>query len=159
KSVVNATGILRAALEGRSDLNRLAAFNQNDVAELRATFGNERPLLAESLMNLAQALEAQGKKVEAAEASRGALRVNLKLKGSILANLPALVRQQARAMDASGKTLEAQNLFEESIRVATQKLGETNLILGELLFDYGNLLDDKKKIPQAAEYHLKSLPI
>jgi tetratricopeptide (TPR) repeat protein len=159
KSVDAAFGELKLVLEAKGDLAAISSLYQNMLADQRIAFGNESPAVAETLGNLAASLFAQGKPAEADQALREAMDIALKLRGSDLENVPQAVRRLAESLKSQGKPQEAEKIFEEVILRAQQKLGETNLILGELLHDYGEFLSDENKLQAAVEYRLKSLRI
>ena len=149
---------LAAVLKAENKPAEVEALYREVLAAQRAALGNESSTVAATLSSLADCLQSQGKQSEAEKASDEAVDISLKL-GTPNVHLPALVRQQTQRLSGRGRSQEAEKLYEEAIKGARQKLGETNLILGELLHDYGELLEHENKFEAAMEYHLKSLPI
>ena len=158
KSVDNAMSELKDVLVAKGDLPGLVTFYQVTLAGQRAALGNDSPAVAETLMNLSDALKAQGKQAEADKADQEALEINLRGNAPMTASLPALLRQESQTLNALGKVPEAEKLYEGAINVGRLKLGETNLVVGELLHDYAGQLESEGKWAAAAEYFLKSLP-
>jgi tetratricopeptide (TPR) repeat protein len=80
---------------------------------------------------------------------------NAAIVGALL-EMPELARAQAR----EGNVTQAEKLFENAIAFARQKLGETNVVLGELLHNYGDFLSFEEHQPKAATVqYLQALPI
>ena len=149
---------LAGLLKAENKPAEVEALYREVLAAQRAALGNDSAAVAATLGSLAENLQAQGKKSEAEKASDEALEITLKL-GVADYRLPEMVSQQAEALKGRGKSAEAEKLHEEAIKGARAKLGETNLVLGQLLHNYGQFLDNEGKAKAAAEYLLQSLPI
>jgi eukaryotic-like serine/threonine-protein kinase len=155
-------GVVRSLLEVLKEENKPGASEtlcREILAQQRAAFINDNLAVAETLSSLAASLYAQGKQAEAEKASREAMEILLNLSDPDRAKLPPGVRQLAEGLKSHGKSQDAEKLFEAAINLTRQKLGETNLILGELLHAYGDFLEDENKFEAAVEYQLKALPI
>ena len=135
------------------------ALDREVLANQRPVLGEDSPAVAATLINLADNLQSQGKQDEAEKASREASDITLKLIDQNPGSLPALLRQESQTLNTLDQAPEAEKLYEDAINTGQLKLGETNLIVGELLNDYGVFLAQKGKWEAAAEYYLKSLPI
>jgi serine/threonine protein kinase len=154
-----ATSDLKAVLKARGDLAGLMALEQNTLADQRLVLGNDSPEVATTLSSLAGYLQSQGQPAEAEKALHEALDVTLKCIEQDPSKLPPLLMQESQTLDALGKAQEAEKLFADSIKAASLRLGETNVIVGELLHDYGEFLNHQGNMAGAAENYLKSLPI
>jgi tetratricopeptide (TPR) repeat protein len=150
---------LGAVLKAENKPAEVETLYQEVLSAQRAALGNDSAAVAATLGSLAESLQAQGKKSEAEKASYEALEIILKPGMAFSDRVPPLLRQQTEILAARGKAQEAEKLYEEAIKGARQKLGDTNLILGELLHDYGEFLSHEFKWEAAVEYRLKSLPI
>jgi tetratricopeptide (TPR) repeat protein len=126
------------------------------------------PFLNTLLAALAQKGDAEGEKAvrerlraaEAENTSRRAKEITTQLNGEIGATLPSLVEGQAQALKDQGRPQEAEKLFDDAVNAAHQKLGETNLILGDLMHEFGRfLLYQEGKPGPAAEQYLRALSI
>ncbi len=161
---VDSAGYLEAVrglvglLKAENKPAEVEALYREVLAVQRTALGEDNAAVAAMLGSLADNLQAQGKKAEAEKASGEALEITLKL-GVTDDRLPKLVGQQAEALKRLGKSAEAEKVYEEAIKGARAKLGETNMVLGQLLFDYGDFLANEFKFEAAAEFELKSLPI
>jgi WD40 repeat protein len=62
----------------------------------------------------------------------------------------ALLADMARIRLAEGRTAEAEKLFEDAIGFAQQRLGDTNVIVGDLLHSYGDFLNFNEGRSRAA---------
>jgi len=146
-----AVGELRSVLQVKGDPAALEALYREILAGQRAALGNDNLAVAETLSSLAASLYAQGNQADARKASREAMGVVLNLRDQDRAQLPSGVRELAEVLKSQGKSQDAEKLFEDAIDLAHQKLGETNLILGELLLDYGDFLFHQEGKLDAAE--------
>ena len=122
-------------------------------------YGPEHPEVAMALHYLARTLAAQGKLAEAEPLCREALAMNLKLLGSLHPDTVEAARALADVLKSENKPAEAEKLFEDSINATGLNQGATNLIMGELLHDYGDLLYGENKFEAAAGYYIKALPM
>jgi eukaryotic-like serine/threonine-protein kinase len=159
KSVDSTVFELKAVLEAKGDLAGLVALDQITLADQHSTPGQDGPAVATTLSSLASHFQSEGKHAEAEKALREALDITLKTMGKDSADLPALLRQESQTLKAFGKAPEAEKLYEDAINTGRIKLEETNLILGELLHDYGEFLYHEGKFEAAAGYYIQSLPI
>ena len=158
-SVQLAVSELGTVLEAEGDCGGAEALCHEFLADQRAALGNDSPAVAETLGNLGASLYAHGKQAEAEKALREALEILLNLRDQDRAKLPPVVQQLADILKSQGKSQGSEKLFEDVIKGAHQKLGETNLILGELLHDYAGFLEGENKWEASVEQYLKSLPI
>jgi eukaryotic-like serine/threonine-protein kinase len=159
KSVDAATSDLQAVLEAKRDWAGLVALDQNTLTDQRLALGNDSPAVATTLSTLAGHLQSQGKPAEAEQELHEALDITLKSVEQNPSKLPALLRQESQSLNALGESPEAEKLYDDTINAGRLKLGETNLIVGELFHDYGIFLSHEGKWEPAAECLLKSLPI
>jgi WD40 repeat protein/tetratricopeptide (TPR) repeat protein/tRNA A-37 threonylcarbamoyl transferase component Bud32 len=126
----------------------------NEVTSLSPEF------VTQTLNSSAPVSNLQGQQDQAAKDLREAFEAILKPGGQDLGKLPPILRELAETVHSQGKPQEAEKCYEQAIEVADQRLGETNLVLGELLHDYGVFLFFREHKPSAAAaQYLKSLPI
>jgi tetratricopeptide (TPR) repeat protein len=149
---------LAGLLKSENKPVEVEALYREVLAAQRAALGNNSEAVATTLSSLAGHLQSQGKQAEAEKASREALDITLKLIDQDPASLPALLRQESQTLNALGEAPAAEKLFKDAINTGRLKLGETNLVFGELLHDYAGFLEQEGNLSAAAEYYLKSLP-
>jgi tetratricopeptide (TPR) repeat protein len=107
QSVDQVTAELTSVLEALGDSTGLVAIYQDKLVEQRAALGNANPAVAETLVSLANALQALGKWAEAEKALGEVLDIISKVKGQVTGNLPSLVGRLAVALKKQGKQAEA----------------------------------------------------
>jgi serine/threonine protein kinase len=151
---------LERVLEAKRDSAALEGLYREVLAGQRSAAGSDSLAVAEASSSLAAALYAQGKRAEAEKVSREAIEILLKADDQGRAELPPGVRRLAEVLKSQGKSQDAEGLFETAINLTHQKLGETNLVLGQLLREYADFLQhEQQKLAAAEQAYREALAI
>jgi tetratricopeptide (TPR) repeat protein len=147
------------ALGSEGRVSEVEAVLNHTLAEERASLGEKSPLVASTLNDLAKFLASQKRTAEAGEKYDEALQILLTGDAGAFAKAPELIDQRAQTFLERSEYKDAETLYEQAIKTVREKMGDSNLTVGTLYYNYGHILRREEKWDDAAAQFLKALQI
>jgi serine/threonine protein kinase len=135
------------------------SLHRDALAIRRKLLGNQSPLVAASLDNLARTLRSEGKFAEAETTQREALAIRRNLFGEENADVATSLHNLANLLSDQNKLAESENMHREALAIRKRLYGDEQPDVASSLYDLARVLRVEGKLAESETLQRQSLAV